>query len=87
MIFQFTVISKVRKEIGEEYEYPTMWTYLWSANGGTNSSYGPTSSHEKSLANANQIFTNIKSEFKNLKDRYNLLPSQLNLIGAPQIKD
>ena len=79
--------SKVRKEIGEEYEYPTMWTYLWSANGGTNSSYGPTSSHEKSLANANQIFTNIKSEFKNLKDRYNLLPSQLNLIGAPQIKD
>ena len=79
--------SKVRKEIGEDYEYPTMWTYLWSASGGTNSSYGPTNSHTKSLASANQIFINITSEFEELNNRYLTIPSKLKLIGAPKIED
>ena len=79
--------SKVRKEIGEDYEYPTMWTYLWSASGGTNSSYGPTNSHTKSLASANQIFINITSEFEELNNRYSTIPSKLKLIGAPKIED
>ena len=78
--------SKVRKEIGEDYEYPTMWTYLWSASGGTNSSYGPTSSHTKSLTSANQIFINITSEFEELNNRYSTIPSRLKLIGAPKIE-
>ena len=26
--------SKVRKEIGEENEYPTVWSYLWSVSSG-----------------------------------------------------
>jgi len=34
--------SQARKEIGEENEFPSMWSYLWSASSGANSSYGPT---------------------------------------------
>ena len=79
--------SKVRKEIGEEYEYPTMWTYLWSASGGTNSTYGPTASHKKSFENANQIFSTINSEFKNLHNQYEEVAPKLESIGAPKIKD
>ena len=79
--------SKVRKEIGEEYEYPTMWTYLWSASGGTNSTYGPTTSHKRSLDHANQIFTSINSEFENLNKQYQIVAPKLDSIGAPKIND
>ena len=79
--------SKVRKEVGEEYEYPTMWTYLWSASGGTNSTYGPTTSHKRSLDHANQIFTSINSEFENLNKQYQVVAPKLGSIGAPKIND
>ena len=51
--------SKVRSEIGERNEYPTIWTYLWAASGSSNSTYGPTKSHEKNLTNAKVIFNQL----------------------------
>ena len=64
-----------------------MWTYLWSASGGTNSTYGPTASHKKSFENANQIYSTINSEFKNLHNQYEEVAPKLESIGAPKIKD
>ena len=44
--------SKARSEVGEKDEYPTIWNYLWSASGSSNSTYGPTSTHKKSFNNS-----------------------------------
>ena len=78
--------SKVRKEIGEENEYPSMWSYLWSASSGSNSTYGPTKTHKKSLESANKIFFELKNNFKNIEKDIKPLEEQLNKIGAPKIK-
>ena len=79
--------SKVRKEIGEEYEFTTMWTYLWSANGGTNSTYGPTKSHRKNLSNANKIFVAILSDYNALNNKYKQIKPKLESIGAPKTEN
>ena len=78
--------SQARKEIGEENEFPSMWSYLWSASSGTNSSYGPTKTHEKSLETANKIFTDIEDGYKEIYEAIKPLDSQLEKIGAPEIR-
>ena len=78
--------SQARKEIGEENEFPSMWSYLWSASSGANSSYGPTKTHEKSLATANKIFTDIEDNYKEIYEAIKPLDSQLEKIGAPEIR-
>ena len=77
--------SQVRKEIGEENEYPSLWTYLWSASSGTNTTYGPTTSHKKSLDIANKIFLNIELSYKKIEKSISPIEDQLNKIGAPKI--
>ena len=38
--------------MSEKTEYPTLWTYLWSASGARRSTHGPTANHLQSLENA-----------------------------------
>jgi hypothetical protein len=78
--------SQVRKEIGEENEYPSMWSYLWSASSGANSTYGPTKSHKKSLEIAKKIFLELEINYKKIEIGIKPLVDQLKKIGAPKIK-
>jgi len=78
--------SQVRKEIGEENEYPTIWSYLWAANSGANTTYGPTISHKKNLNIANKIFLDIEINYKKIEKTIKPLEEQLKKIGAPIIK-
>ena len=78
--------SQARKEIGEENEFPSMWSYLWSASSGANSSYGPTKTHEKSLETANKIFMDIENDYKEIYEAIKPLDSKLEKIGAPGIR-
>ena len=78
--------SQVRKEIGEENEYPSMWSYLWSASGGANSTYGPTQTHKKSLETANKIFHELEINYINIEMSVKPMTEQLKNIGAPKIK-
>ena len=78
--------SQARKEIGEENEFPSMWSYLWSASSGANSSYGPTKTHEKSLETANKIFMDIEDGYKEIYKAIKPLDSKLEKIGAPEIR-
>jgi len=64
-----------------------MWTYLWSANGGTNSTYGPTKSHRKNLSNANKIFVAISSDYNALNNKYKQIKPKLESIGAPKTEN
>ena len=78
--------SQVRKEIGEENEYPSMWSYLWSASGGANSTYGPTQTHKKSLETANKIFHELEINYINIEMSVKPMTEQLKNIGAPKIR-
>ena len=78
--------SQVRKEIGEENEYPSMWSYLWSASSGANSTYGPTQTHKKSLETANKIFLELEIIYINIEMSVKPMTEQLKDIGAPKIK-
>ena len=78
--------SQVRKEIGEENEYPSMWSYLWSASGGANSTYGPTQTHKKSLETANKIFLELEIIYINIEMSVKPMTEQLKNVGAPKIK-
>ncbi len=77
--------SKIRSEVGEKNEYPNVYDYLWSASG-TNSTYGPTATHIKSLANANSILNQVTVQLKTIKDAIQPLEGQLEAIGAPKIR-
>jgi photosystem II stability/assembly factor-like uncharacterized protein len=79
--------SNVRSEIGEKNEYPTLWTYLWSARGSSNSSYGPTQTHKSSLEYANLLFTKINEKYIVCKKSAENLITELDKLGAPQIKN
>lgn len=79
--------SKARKEIGEENKYPTIWTYLWSASSGANSTYGPTKTHEKSLDSAKKIFLELEIDYNNIEKSVKPFVSDLEKIGAPKIKN
>ena len=78
--------SQVRKEIGEENEYPTIWSYLWSANSGANTTYGPTKSHIKYLDIANKMLLDIEMNYKKIEKSIKPLEDQLKKINAPRIK-
>jgi photosystem II stability/assembly factor-like uncharacterized protein len=78
--------SQARKEIGEENEFPSMWSYLWSASSGANSTYGPTKTHKKSLETANKIFIDIKNDYNEIDLAIKPLNIQLEKIEAPEIK-
>ena len=79
--------SKSRSSIGEQNDYPSLWTYLWSASGSTNSSYGPTDTHKQSYINAKSILTEIKTEFKKLENQADVIKNGLKNIKAPIVKD
>ena len=78
--------SKSRSSIGEQNDYPSMWTYLWSANGSGNSTYGPTDTHKQSYSSAKSIFFEINAEFKILEKQIDAVKNGLMKIEAPVIK-
>jgi hypothetical protein len=80
--------SKARREVGEKDEYPTVRNYLSVASWGTSgSSYGPTPTHEKCLANAASLFQEINSAFEQIrKNELPKLEEQLKALGAPMIE-
>jgi len=79
--------SKSRSEIGEKNEYPSIWTYLWAASGSSNSTYGPTKSHRKSLIIANTIFKELKEKLNKIEKEADPLEIKLEKIKAPLIKN
>jgi photosystem II stability/assembly factor-like uncharacterized protein len=80
--------SKARQEVGEKNEYPTVRHYLFVASWGTSgSTYGPTPTHEKSLANAQTLFEQINTALKLIRDvELPKIEEQLRVIGAPRIE-
>ena len=78
--------SDVRSEVGAQNEYPTIWTYLWSASGASRSSYGPTKTHLSSFQIARQLFTKLEQDYKDLNSSLEPLEDWMNQIGAPTIK-
>ena len=79
--------SKSRKEVGEENEYPTIWTYLWAANGSSRSTYGPTDSHKEYLNYAEKIFVELDADYKNLEKTISLLIEEMKEVKAPLIQN
>ena len=79
--------SKVRKEIGEENEYPTVWSYLWSVSSGANTTYGPTKLHKKNLDIANKMLLDIEMNYKKIEKDIKPLEERLKNINAPIIKE
>ena len=79
--------SKSRSEIGEKNEYPSIWTYIWAASGSSNSTYGPTKSHRKSLIIANTIFKELKEKLNKIENEADPLEIKLEKIKAPLIKN
>jgi photosystem II stability/assembly factor-like uncharacterized protein len=80
--------SKARREVGEKDEYPTVRNYLSVASWGTNgSTYGPTPTHEKCLANAETLFKDINTSVEQIrKNELPKLEEQLKAIGAPKLE-
>ena len=78
--------SKSRSSIGEQNDYPSMWTYLWSANGSGSSTYGPTDTHKQSYSSAKSIFFEINAELKRLEKQVDAVKNGLKKIEAPVIK-
>lgn len=78
--------SDSRSEVGAQNEYPTIWTYLWSASGASRSSYGPTKTHLSSFQIARQLFTKLEQDYKDLNSSLEPLKDLMNQIGAPTIK-
>ncbi|CAL2083148.1 VPS10 domain-containing protein [Tenacibaculum sp. 190524A05c] len=76
--------SKVRSEVGEKNEYPTIWDYMWPAS--ARSSYGPTKAHLKYMSNAQKLYNKMSTDLKLIKSALTPLESQLERIGAPKVK-
>ena len=78
--------SSSRDEVGEEDEYPTIWTYLWSANGSSRSSYGPTKSHREYFNHASDIYNQLNNQYLELKTDIDEIIKKFDLINSPKIK-
>ena len=78
--------SKSRDEVGEEDEYPTIWTYLWSANGSSRSTYGPTMSHREYFNHASDIYNQLNNQYLELKTDIDEIIKKFDLINSPKIK-
>ena len=80
--------SEVRSEVGEKNEFPTLWNYLYAAVWGTGgSTYGPTPTHQKSLANAEQLCNQLSEELGLILGDFDKIYRQMKAIGAPMIKE
>jgi photosystem II stability/assembly factor-like uncharacterized protein len=80
--------SSARREVGEKNEFPTMWSFLSAANMGTAySTYGPTPSHRKNLANGLRLLEEHKQELQELTRRLEEVKQQLQQLGAPSIRE
>jgi photosystem II stability/assembly factor-like uncharacterized protein len=77
--------SKARNEVGAKQEYPTIWSYIW-ASSGASTTYGPTKSQEKCLANAAVIYDELNVGLKKIQSSVEPLEEKLSKIGAPKIK-
>ena len=73
-------------QAGAQNEYPTIWTYLWSASGASRSSYGPTKTHLSSFQIARQLYTKLEQDYKDLNSSLEPLEDLMNQIEAPTIK-
>ncbi|MDN5214734.1 glycosyl hydrolase [Fulvivirgaceae bacterium BMA12] len=76
--------SKMRGEVGEKNEYPTIRDYMGSAS--ANTTYGPTRAHLKYLSNANKLFDEMTTKLKQIKDSIAPLEGKLEKTGAPKMK-
>ena len=79
--------SSSRDEVGEKTEYPTLWTYLWSASGARRSTYGPTANHLQSLENAQALYEQLNKDYLAFQKMLEGLSLQLEELGAPPFKD
>jgi len=78
--------SKIRSEVGEKDEYPTIGDYMWKANS-SSSTYGPTAGQLQSLENANTLYDRTKTKLKNIEKSMIPLEEKLIKIGAPKIRN
>ena len=78
--------SSSRDEVGEEDEYPTIWTYLWSANGSSRSSYGPTKSHREYFNHASDIYNQLNNQYLELRTDIDEIIKKFDLINSPKIR-
>jgi len=78
--------SNSRDEVGEEDEYPTIWTYLWSANGSSRSTYGPTESHKEYFNHANVIYNQLNNKYLELNTDVDEIIKKFDLINSPKIR-
>ena len=77
--------SKVRSEVGEKNEYPSIYDYIWKASN-SGSTYGPTEAKLKSLANAQKLYDQMFMKIKTIIDSITPMEDKLKKIGAPQVK-
>ena len=77
--------SKSKKEIGEQNDYPTIWSFLWSASGSSSSTYGPTNSQLKSFQNTKILYQDFKNQLFNIDSKINSENENLKKIDAPLI--
>tara|TARA_Y100001978_G_C23698597_1_gene439256 strand:+ start:350 stop:3616 length:3267 start_codon:yes stop_codon:yes gene_type:complete len=77
--------SKSKKEIGEQNEYPTIWSFLWSASGSSSSTYGPTDTQLKSLQNTKILYQQYKNQLLKIDSKIISVNKNLKKINAPTI--
>ena len=69
--------SKSKKKIGEQNDYPTIWSFLWSASGSSASTYGPTISQLKSLENTKILRQDFNSQLLKINSKINKVTNDL----------
>ncbi len=78
--------SRVRSEVGEKNEYPTIRDYLRSASG-FSSTYGPTPAHLSYVDNAEKIYEELRSKLDAIQNTMASFEAKLEKIGAPAIRN
>jgi photosystem II stability/assembly factor-like uncharacterized protein len=80
--------STAKAEVSENDDFPKLMQYLNAANMGTiYSTYGPTSTHKKSLENARTLYNQASIQLEDI--RKNVIPAlekKLQSIGAPWLE-
>ncbi len=77
--------SKSKKEVGEQNEYPTIWSFLWSASGSSSSTYGPTYAQLKSMQNTKTLYNDFKTQLLKIESQIKSENKSLKNINAPNI--
>ena len=79
--------SKVRDEIGELDEYPSVYSYLGVVSSGvSNSTYGPTSLHRECLNNAKQLMATGTKDLTELQAKLDQVKTKLIASGIEVIE-